>query len=77
MIKLILHAPQANSSQVLTVELTDPEQVPYFLYTLDCSETEFQQLKADQGFIFAFQLFPLFITDLLKASSDKHVMCSL
>ena len=52
-IKLTLFAQQA-SKQVLTIELTDPDQNTYFLYTLDCSESDFLVLRSEQHFLFDF-----------------------
>lgn len=49
----------------MTLELTD-EQNPYFLYSLDCLETDFHQIKVKQHFNFDFQHFPYYITKLLE-----------
>lgn len=53
-IKIVIHAQSSNSQQqVLTIELTD-EQNPYFLYTLECSETDYHLLKSEQQLIVDF-----------------------
>jgi hypothetical protein len=70
-IKMILHAQQA-SKQVLTIELTDPEQNSFFLYTLDCSETDFHVLRSEQHLLFDFQLFPSYITQHLDSCTSSQ-----
>ena len=63
---MVIHAPSSNShQQILTIELTD-EQNPYFLYSLDCSETDFHVLKSEQSFLFDFQMFPSYIIQHLE-----------
>lgn len=84
-VKLVLHAQQSSNSQqqVLTLELTDPDQNAYFLYTLDCSESDFHVLRSEQQFLFDFQMFPSYIMQHLEscmASSEsvsKRFVCSL
>lgn len=48
-LKMVLHAPQASGHQqhVLSLELTDAEHNPFFLYTLDCSEADFHLLRTE------------------------------
>jgi hypothetical protein len=67
-VKLVLHASQSSSSQqqVLTIELTDPDNNPYFLYSLDCSESDFHVLRSEQQFLFDFQMFPSYILQHLE-----------
>ncbi len=44
-VKMVLHAQASGSQQqLLTLELTD-EANAYFLYTLDCSESDFHMIK--------------------------------
>jgi hypothetical protein len=40
---------------------------PYFLYTLDCSETDFHVLRSEQHFLFDFQMFPSYIIQHLES----------
>lgn len=39
--------PTSQSSQMLQVELTDPED-PFFIYTMDCTEQDYHVLKNEQ-----------------------------
>ena len=71
-IKMILHAQQA-SKQVLTIELTDPEQNTFFLYSLDCSETDFHVLKSEQNLHFDFQVFPSYIIQHLESCTASNL----
>lgn len=54
----------------MTLELTD-EQNPYFLYTLDCLESDFHMIKTGQQFHFDFQTFPHYIAEQL----EKCISC--
>ena len=84
-VKLITHTAQSNSSsqKVLTIELTDPENNPFFLYTLDCSESDFHVLRAEQQFLFDFQMFPSYIMQHIDSCLSvsehpaKRFICSL
>ncbi|CEM00829.1 unnamed protein product [Vitrella brassicaformis CCMP3155] len=59
-------ALQAESSQqMLYVELTN-EADPYFLYTLQVSESDFHVLKTDQRLLVDFQTFPSKFIELLE-----------
>ena len=48
LVKLALHAQSTTSQQqLLSLEVTD-EVNPYFLYTLECLETDFHLIKQGQ-----------------------------
>jgi spindle assembly abnormal protein 6 len=84
-VKLNLHAQQVSTTSqqhVLTFELTDPLSNPYFLYTVDISESDFHLLRQQQNFRFDFQSFPAYIIKHLEQSGEegafeKRVQCQL
>ena len=51
---------------MLSIELTDDIN-SYFLYYLNCSETDFVVLKQEQQFLFDFQKFPNYIIQHLES----------
>jgi Centriolar protein SAS N-terminal len=57
--------------------VTDVDHNPYFLYTLDCEESDFHALRQQQHFLFDFQLFPSFITQHLDNCATQKFICRL
>ena len=56
----------------LIIQVTNPND-PLFLYSLDLSEIEYQQLKAEQSLLVDFQNFPDFITKMFfYCKNDKE-----
>lgn len=64
-IKIELRSAGAHSEQALIVELTD-EKDPLFLFTLECGESQFYNLKAEQNLLVDFQQFPGKFIELLE-----------
>ena len=63
----------------LIIQVTNPND-PLFLYSLDLSEIEYQQLKAEQSLLVDFQNFPDFITKMFfycKNDKDDIYSCVL
>ena len=63
----------------LIIQVTNPND-PLFLYSLDLSEIEYQQLKAEQSLLVDFQNFPDFITKMFfycKNDKDDIYTCVL
>ena len=63
----------------LVIQVTNPND-PLFLYTLDLSEIEYQQLKTEQSLLVDFQNFPDFITKMFyycKNDKDDIYSCVL
>ena len=61
----------------LIIQLTNPND-PLFLYTLELSELEYQQLKAEQSLLVDFQNFPDFIIKMFyfcKNDKDDIYSC--
>ena len=65
-VKMVLHAQSSGTQQqLLAFELTD-EANPHFLFTMDCSESDFHLIKTQQQFHFDFQTFPHYIAEQLE-----------
>ena len=63
----------------LIIQVTNPND-PLFLYSLDLSEIEYQQLKTEQSLLVDFQNFPDFITKMFyfcKNDKDDIYSCVL
>ena len=63
----------------LIIQVTNPND-PLFLYSLDLSEIEYQQLKTEQSLLVDFQNFPDFITKMFyfcKNDKDDIYTCVL
>ena len=63
----------------LIIQVTNPND-PLFLYSLDLSEIEYQQLKTEQSLLVYFQNFPDFITKMFfycKNDKDDIYTCVL
>ena len=63
----------------LIIQVTNPND-PLFLYSLDLSEIEYQQLKTEQSLLVDFQNFPDFITKMFyfcKNDKDDIYSCAL
>ena len=61
----------------LIIQITNPND-PLFLYTLELTELEYQQLKIDQSLLVDFQSFPDFITKMIffcKNDKDDIYTC--
>ena len=54
-----------HNDPILMIELTD-ENNPFFLFTLECGESEFISLKAEQNLVFDFQQFPSKFIEILE-----------
>ena len=57
--------------QVLVLEVTD-ETDPFFLYALECGESEFHAIKQEQAIVIDFLTFPLKIIELLQRCTKKN-----
>lgn len=93
-INLILKKSELNSSSELMkinitkytdkeskiiIQITNPNE-PLFLYSLELSELEYQQLKSEQKLLVEFQKFPEFIQkmlDLYKNDQNGKYTCTL
>jgi len=64
-LKIEMKAAGSHSEPQLIIELTD-ENDPFFLYTLECGESEFIALKNEQTLVFDFQQFPNKLVDMLE-----------
>ena len=62
----------------LIIQVTNPND-PLFLYSLDLSEIEYQQLKTEQSLIVDFQNFPDFIIKMFyyckNEKEDIYTFC--
>ena len=51
------------------------------MYTLDCAESDFHVLRAEQQFLFDFQMFPAYIMQHIESCLSEHAakrfVCSL
>lgn len=56
--------------QVLVIEVTD-ETDPFFLYALECGETEFHAIKQEQAILVDFLTFPHKLIELLQMCTKK------
>ena len=56
--------------QVLVIEVTD-ETDPFFLYALECGETEFHAIKHEQAILVDFLTFPHKLIELLQMCTKK------
>ena len=55
----------------IIIQITNPNE-PLFLYSLELSELEYQQLKSEQKLLVEFQKFPEFIQKMLDLyKNDK------
>lgn len=93
-VNLILKKSELNSSSELMkinitkfvdkeykiqIQITNPNE-PLFLYSLELSELEYQQLKSEQKLLVEFQKFPEFIQkmiDLCKNDQSGKYSCTL
>ncbi len=64
-LKLEVRTTGPRSEQTLMIELTD-ENDPFFLYAMECGESEFINLKNEQNIIVDFQQFPGKFIELLE-----------
>eukprot|EP01022_Parablepharisma_sp_SALTPOND_P015114 TRINITY_DN2110_c0_g1_i2.p3 TRINITY_DN2110_c0_g1~~TRINITY_DN2110_c0_g1_i2.p3 ORF type:complete len:568 (+),score=112.13 TRINITY_DN2110_c0_g1_i2:387-2090(+) len=64
-IKIEMKTIGGHNEQMLNFELTD-ENDPFFLFTMECGESDFITLKNEQNLIFDFQLFPNKFIELLE-----------
>lgn len=72
-IKIEMRSAGAHSEQALIVELTD-EKDPLFLFSMECGESDFYNLKAEQNLLVDFQQFPgKFIELLEQCQVEKNI----
>ena len=64
-VKILIQSQPPSNQQILTIELTD-ETNPYFLYTMEISDTEFHRLRNEQALLVDFQSFPKKIIELIE-----------
>ena len=68
-VKITMHTPQSPQNtdvqRMLCLKFTD-EADPYFLYTLEVNEGDFQHLKKDQQLLVDFSTFPTKMVDYLN-----------
>jgi chromosome segregation ATPase len=57
---------EPGASPVLCVQLTSPEEDPYFLYALRVLDADFHVLKNEQSLLVDFQTFPTMLATLLQ-----------
>merc|ERR1719258_159872 len=57
---------EPGGSPVLCVQLTSPEEDPYFLYALRVLDADFHVLKTEQCLLVDFQTFPTMLAALLQ-----------
>ena len=67
--------------QVLVIEVTD-ESDPFFLYALECGESEFHAIKQEQAILVDFLTFPHKLIELLqictkKSDESQKFICTL
>ena len=69
----------ADKESKIQIQITNPNE-PLFLYSLELSELEYQQLKSEQKLLVEFQKFPEFIQkmiDLCKNDQSGKYSCTL
>jgi len=76
-IKISIYTVGPQRHQSLRIELTD-ESDPFFLYAMDCGETEFHILKTEQNLLVDFQTFPDKFIELLNlcGMNDNQMITS-
>ncbi|OMJ79613.1 hypothetical protein SteCoe_20343 [Stentor coeruleus] len=80
-ISVSMNSVTGTHHQVLVIEVTD-ETDPFFLYALECGESEFHAIKQEQAILVDFLTFPLKLIELLqmcirKVEDSPRFICTL
>lgn len=80
-ISVSMNSVSGTHHQVLVIEVTD-ETDPFFLYALECGESEFHAIKQEQAILVDFLTFPLKLIELLqmcmrKVEDSPKFICTL
>ena len=77
-IKVETKAAGSHKEPMLVIEITD-EKDPFFLYTMECGESDYLTIKNEQNLIMDYQQFPGMIIELLErsCSAKKENMTSI